>query len=55
VNPRATSRWGRVLVDALMLYVLYTLGINWWMITILGVLIAANTYLEYKARMLEGD
>jgi hypothetical protein len=53
MNPRATSRWGRVLVDALMLYVLYTLGIGWTMITIIGVLIAVNTYLEFKARAME--
>ena len=44
-----------MLVDALMLYLFYTMGISWWMISVLGVLIAENTYMEYKDRMLKDE
>lgn len=53
MNARATGRWVRLLIDALMLYALHALGTPWTLLVIIGTLVAVALYLGWKARMVE--
>ena len=53
MNYRATGRWVRLLIDALVVYALYDLGAPWSMLVIIGTLVAIALYLGFKARVVE--
>jgi hypothetical protein len=53
MNRRAVGRWVRIFVDSMMLYALYHLGVEAWILIILGVSIAIAGWLEFKTRINE--
>jgi len=50
---RAEGMWVRLLVDALVVYALWTVGVSWWLLTVLGMLVAVAGYKEWQARVGE--
>ena len=53
MNARATGRWVRLLIDALMLYALHALGTPWTLLVVIGGLVTVALYLGWKARVVE--